>query len=160
MVQLGRANTYDNFQVEFAGIHTCNYRPLAELYDTSSQTYDDSNNLRTTVKNSRYIWPTSTILRLYKDLKNSKFGWPVIIRQVNAIRLIRLEAPHSVHVGQPIRLRCLYETTRGDKLQSLSWYRNGREFYRYQPFERLQPILAFNLSGVNVDVSSQSTRCN
>lgn len=78
-----------------------------------------------------------------------------IIQVAEAIRLIRLDAPHSVEAGQPIRLRCLYET-RGDKLQSLSWYRNGREFYRFQPFERRQPILAFNLTGIQIDVSDIS----
>jgi hypothetical protein len=75
-----------------------------------------------------------------------------IIGKAEAIRLVRLEAPHSIQAGQPLKLRCLYET-RGDKLQSLSWYRNGREFYRYQPFERRQPVLAFNSTGVQVDVS-------
>lgn len=79
------------------------------------------------------------------------------ILQVVAIRLIRVDAPTTIQAGQPLRLRCLYET-RGDKLQSLSWYRNGREFYRYQPFERRQPVLAFNLTGVNVDVSNLSIR--
>lgn len=72
---------------------------------------------------------------------------------VEAIRLTRLDVPQSIQVGQPLKLRCLYET-KGDKLQSLSWYKNGKEFYRYQPFERRQPVLAFNLSGVNVDVSN------
>lgn len=70
----------------------------------------------------------------------------------SAIRLVRLEAPETIHAGQPIRLRCLYET-KGDRLQSLSWYKNGREFYRYQPFERRQPILAFNLTGFTIEVS-------
>lgn len=75
-----------------------------------------------------------------------------MVQLAEAIRLIRLEAPRSIQAGQPIRLRCLYET-RGDKLQSLSWYRNGREFYRFQPYERRQPIIAFNLTGIQVDVS-------
>lgn len=75
-----------------------------------------------------------------------------IIGQAEAIRLVRLEAPHSIQAGQQLKLRCLYET-RGDKLQSLAYYRNGREFYRFQPFERRQPVLAFNSTGVHVDVS-------
>lgn len=82
----------------------------------------------------------------------SPAGWFSIIKQVAAIRLTGIEAPRSVIVGQPIRLRCLYET-KGDKLQSLSWIKNGREFYRYQPSERRHPVLVFNSTGINVDVS-------
>lgn len=74
------------------------------------------------------------------------------INEVSAIRLVRLDAPQSVQAGQPIILRCLADSKR-DRLQSLSWYKNGREFYRYQPFDRAQPILVFNLTGINVDVS-------
>lgn len=91
--------------------------------------------------------PANAIIR-------NHYHWPVssIIKPAQAIRLLRLDAPRTVIAGQPIRLRCFYDT-KGDKLQSLSWYKNGREFYRYQPFERRQPVLAFNLTGVNVDVS-------
>ena len=74
-----------------------------------------------------------------------------IVTLAEAIRVSRLEAPKSVQAGQQIKLRCLIEATRGDRLQSLAWYKNGREFYRFQPFERRQPVLAFNLTGVNVD---------
>lgn len=88
-----------------------------------------------------------------KKLAISRFRsyYPKIV-EVNAIRLIRLDVPLSIQAGQPLRLRCLFET-KGEKLQSLSWYKNGREFYRYQPFERKQPVLAFKLNGVHVDVS-------
>ena len=76
------------------------------------------------------------------------------IHYAEAVRLLRLEAPKSVQVGQSVRMKCLVETNRGgDRLQSLSWYKNGREFFRYQPYERRQPVLAFNLSGVNVDLA-------
>lgn len=85
---------------------------------------------------------------LANGLRKSSF----LFGQVEAIRLTSLEAPTTVSAGQTMRLRCNYET-RGDKLQSLSWYKNGREFFRYQPFERSQPILVFNLTGINVDVS-------
>lgn len=71
---------------------------------------------------------------------------------VDAIRLLRIDSPQSIQAGQPLKLRCLYDP-KGDKLQSLSWYKNGKEFYRYQPFEQRRPVLAFNLTGVNVDVS-------
>jgi hypothetical protein len=95
----------------------------------------------------------SYILFSLKKLANSKWTYTGIVR-VSAIRLIRLDAPLSIQAGQPLRLRCLYET-KGERLQSLSWYKNGREFYRYQPFERKQPVLAFKLNGVHVDVSVQ-----
>lgn len=78
-------------------------------------------------------------------------GWS---SRSGAIRLVRLDAPSQIVEGQPIKLRCLHEN-RGDKLQSLSWSRNGREFYRYQPFERNPQLqhLYFNSSGIQPDVS-------
>lgn len=83
---------------------------------------------------------------------NNLWPLPNIVAFAEAIRLVRVEAPNLVEVGKPIKLRCIYEL-RGEKLQSLAWYKNGREFYRYQPFERRQPVLTFGLAGVNVDVS-------
>lgn len=75
-----------------------------------------------------------------------------MLEQAEAIRLVRIEVPHTAQAGQTVRLRCSVDA-KGDKLHSLSWYKNGREFYRYQPSERRQPVLAFNTTGVQLDVS-------
>lgn len=78
-------------------------------------------------------------------------NWPQAPR-VAAIRILGIEAPNrTILVGQTIKLRC---RTNGDKLHSLSWSKNGQEFYRFQPFERRQQHLFFNLTGVTVDVST------
>lgn len=83
-----------------------------------------------------------------------KANWPQAHR-VAAIRVLSIEAPNrTISVGQTIKLRC---RTNGDKLHSLSWSRNGQEFYRFQPFERRQQHLFFNLTGVTVDVSRRLT---
>lgn len=103
---------------------------------------------------ARFNLAIGSVARFWKTLVEQ----PQIILMAHAIRLIRVEAPKSVQVGEPIRLRCLYEL-RGEKLQSLAWYKNGREFYRYQPAERRQTVLTFSLAGVNVDVSEASDEC-
>uniref|UniRef100_A0A6G1SQ75 Ig-like domain-containing protein n=1 Tax=Aceria tosichella TaxID=561515 RepID=A0A6G1SQ75_9ACAR len=102
---------------------------------------------------AHYEPPTQTIPSSPQQQQLNHRKWSLsIIGMAEAIRLVRIEAPHSIQAGQQLKLRCLYET-RGDKLQSLAWYRNGREFYRFQPFERRQPVLAFNSTGVHVDLS-------
>lgn len=77
-------------------------------------------------------------------------------KPVSAIRLLQIEGPKSVQEGSSIKLRCLYDS-KGDKLSSLSWHKDGKEFYRHQAYDRKLPALVFNQSGINVDVSSCSS---
>lgn len=83
--------------------------------------------------------------------------WFTSHKGAHAIKLLRIEAPERPHAGTPVKLRCVYET-KGDKLQSLSWYKDGHEFYRYQPYERTKQVLIFNQTGVTLDVSKVHIR--
>ncbi len=58
--------------------------------------------------------------------------------------------PHAIR-GQDVKLKCKYDL-QGDKLYSIKWYRNGREFYRYIPSDNPRTTV-FNGDGINVDVS-------
>jgi len=139
-----------NLDEDFSPTKCNEYRLVAKLLTdkTSKKCYPD----RLLKCPGSNLMANGFLISILKRILTAKLAI-LPIRHVDAIRLLHIDAPHTIQAGQPLRLRCLYET-KGDKLQSLSWYKNGREFYRYQPFERRQPVLAFNLTGVNVDVSS------
>lgn len=71
------------------------------------------------------------------------------------IRIARIDGPKSISVGQPLGLKCVVQT-RADKVITLSWSKDGREFYRYQPHDKRNASLAFKMDGVFVDVSTSS----
>eukprot|EP00096_Caligus_rogercresseyi_P002471 TRINITY_DN14604_c0_g1_i1.p1 TRINITY_DN14604_c0_g1~~TRINITY_DN14604_c0_g1_i1.p1 ORF type:complete len:311 (+),score=72.94 TRINITY_DN14604_c0_g1_i1:859-1791(+) len=56
--------------------------------------------------------------------------------------------PHAIR-GQNTRLKCNYDL-QGDKLYSIKWYRNGKEFYRYIPTD-IPSRSIFNGNGIHVD---------
>lgn len=88
---------------------------------------------------------------LNRLLKSLRFGF---VSPVGAIiNVVRIDAPKSIIVGQPITLKCFIEI-RNDKLVSLSWLKDNSEFYRYQPGEK-QRELYFRVKGVNVEVSAE-----
>ena len=63
-----------------------------------------------------------------------------------------LEVPAVRRRGETATLRCLYDMA-GDGLYSVSWYKDGTEFYRYMPSTR-QPKTTFpGVAGTNVNVS-------
>lgn len=78
------------------------------------------------------------------------------IKLVGAIKLLAIDAPKLVQAGQAISLKCLVDS-RKDKLLSLSWSKNGREFYRFEPYSQAKQLyLIFNTTGINLDVSVKS----
>lgn len=99
------------------------------------------------LESAKWSLDLSLIRRYWHRLES---GFPSLLTAY-AIRVISLEvSKNPARVGQVIRLRC---KTSNEKLFSLSWSKNGQEFYRFQPHEKRQPLLFFNLTGVSVDVS-------
>lgn len=115
---------------------------------TTTTTTTNSTIINTDLRD--WPWLTKTLLRPVSALRffSTSFSF---IRYAHCLRLVRIEVPVEIKQGQLAALRCLYDPE-NNKLQSLAWYKNGREFYRYQPYDR-RPILVFNRTGVHVDVS-------
>ncbi|KAM3964299.1 uncharacterized protein ACR2FA_001791 [Aphomia sociella] len=71
---------------------------------------------------------------------------------------IRIEdlriAAHAPEGGEAL-LGCQFDME-GEKLYSVKWYKDGREFYRYTP-ENEPNIMHFPASGVNVDINRSSS---
>ena len=74
----------------------------------------------------------------------------IYILGVYSIRLTRSNLPSHAIVGEDVTLECSYDME-GDKLYSVKWYRNGKEFYRHIPSDS-PPTAVFSQPGLVVDV--------
>jgi len=76
---------------------------------------------------------------------------------VSSIRLTRTLLPSHAILGEDVVLECGYDME-GDRLYSVKWYRNGKEFYRHIPSDS-PPTAVFSQPGLVVDeVHSTETR--
>jgi len=75
-------------------------------------------------------------------------GLPFLVG-ASAIRLTETLLPSHAILGEDVILQCSYDME-GDKLYSVKWYRNGKEFYRHIPSDN--PTTAvFRQPGLYVD---------
>ena len=63
--------------------------------------------------------------------------------------------PHALR-GQKAVMRCNYDLE-GDRLYSVKWYYNQKEFYRFIPSDNPKVTIFNNHRGVNVNVSVSIT---
>lgn len=77
-----------------------------------------------------------------------------VIKGLLGLRLVRIDVPTAVILGNPFWLNCTYNLE-GDFLYSVKWYKNNVEFYRYLPSD-IPPAQKYDLKGVNVDLSKSS----
>ena len=70
---------------------------------------------------------------------------------ISAICLTKTVLPSHALLGEDVILECLYDME-GDKLYSVKWYRNGKEFYRHIPTD-IPPTGFFPQLGLQIDVS-------
>ena len=73
-----------------------------------------------------------------------------------AIRLIDTLLPSHAIQGEDVILQCSYDME-GDKLYSVKWYRNGKEFYRHIPSDN-PPTTVFRQPGLYVDVTNDTDK--
>ena len=78
----------------------------------------------------------------------------LLLADVAGIRLTKTVLPSHALLGEDVILECLYDME-GDKLYSVKWYRNGKEFYRHIPTD-LPPTGVFKQPGLRVDVSEST----
>ncbi|XP_076373891.1 uncharacterized protein LOC143258591 isoform X2 [Tachypleus tridentatus] len=70
---------------------------------------------------------------------------------VATLRIVSLDIPKKVKSGKEVKLTCLYDLE-GDRLYSIKWYRDDKEFYRFVPKDAPQKQY-FPLDGIIVDLS-------
>ncbi|XP_013774698.1 uncharacterized protein LOC106459612 [Limulus polyphemus] len=86
-------------------------------------------------------------------------GWiPVclvfIIKVVHSLRIVSLDIPRNVEIGQKVELMCYYDLGE-DQLYSIKWYRDNIEFFRYMPGDRPH-LHYFPIEGIKVDLRKSS----
>ena len=74
-----------------------------------------------------------------------------LIEEISALRLMMLDVPSPVIVGESVELTCSYELD-GDQLYSVKWYKNSVEFFRYVPND-WPPGQFLPMAGIKVDLS-------
>ncbi|XP_069164046.1 cell adhesion molecule 3-like [Procambarus clarkii] len=95
-----------------------------------------------------------TALLLHYYMAGSACGERMVARQeawqeARQVELIQVEVPEIVRHGDDVQLRCKWDAP-SDKLYSVKWYLNDREFFRYKPEEE-PAIMVHALPGVTVD---------
>ena len=78
------------------------------------------------------------------------------ISVVSALQLNQVIIPKHVMRGDDTNLACLYDL-QGKELYSIKWYKDGKEFYRFEPSTR-QSKKNFPQPGIKVDVSGRFPR--
>ncbi len=89
--------------------------------------------------------------QIYEMLKIIFLGQ---IAGCSSVRLLEdsVIPPHALR-GQKAVMRCNYDLE-GDRLYSVKWYYNQKEFYRFIPTDNPKVTIFNNHRGVNVNVSS------
>ncbi|CRK89294.1 CLUMA_CG003053, isoform A, partial [Clunio marinus] len=76
---------------------------------------------------------------------------------VRCLHLIHVEIPEYVDIRDVVTLSCSYNMGR-DKLNSIKWYKDKQEFFRYAPMMD-QQISTWTVDGVNL-YKEHPFRCN
>lgn len=69
----------------------------------------------------------------------------------SALRITKFHVPKQATLGSTVRFECQYNLE-GEHLYDVKWYKDYREFYRYNPTESPKTKV-FVMRGVKIDVS-------
>jgi len=75
------------------------------------------------------------------------------IRVSGSLTLTSIEFPSHVMLGQSVSMKCNFNQKENQKIDSIKWYKDGREFYRLHPGASAGYIRQFEVLGVNVDTN-------
>jgi len=78
----------------------------------------------------------------------------VAVPGMDCLRLHKVIIPAHVKRGDDVDLACLYDLE-GKELYSTKWYKDGKEFYRFEPSTRQRKKM-FPETGVRVDLSASN----
>ena len=84
----------------------------------------------------------------YASVSNCSF---LLLSVTRCLKLYEVNIPRHVRRGEDTYLACLYDL-RGQELYATKWYKDGKEFFRYEPSNPLQKK-SFPERGIGVDVS-------
>uniref|UniRef100_T1JDL3 Ig-like domain-containing protein n=1 Tax=Strigamia maritima TaxID=126957 RepID=T1JDL3_STRMM len=77
------------------------------------------------------------------------FVFLLLGKGVQCLKIISVDVPSHVQIGQTAVMQCIYELGTDD-LYSVKWYKEKHEFYRYVPKDQ-PPGQVFELNGIRVN---------
>ncbi|XP_037071529.1 uncharacterized protein K02A2.6-like [Pollicipes pollicipes] len=85
-------------------------------------------------------------------VREFRIGGPVWTRAYTAdgLQLYKVRIPTHVKHGEDVNLACLYDLE-GKDLYAIKWYKDGKEFYRYEPATG-RPKKSFPQPGIKVNI--------
>ncbi|XP_058127030.1 uncharacterized protein LOC131290910 [Anopheles ziemanni] len=81
-----------------------------------------------------------------------------VLSNARCLQLKEISVPEVVDVRETVTLTCSYDMGT-HKLNSVKWYKDGREFFRYSPMMP-RSLIYFEVDGVTVDRNSTEQICN
>lgn len=94
---------------------------------------------------------TTPSLNSINSLLTSAFTILLSLSYTGSLTLTSLEFPSHVMLGQSTSLKCSFTRQPSQKLDSIKWYKDGREFYRLHPQDGQRR--EFHAQGVNIDAN-------
>jgi len=91
---------------------------------------------------------------LVEILSKFIFLFLVKIEITGSLTLTSIEFPTHVMLGQSVAMKCSYTKKSDQQIDSIKWYKDGREFYRVHPGISAGYIRQFEVLGVNVDTNT------
>ncbi|XP_037073550.1 uncharacterized protein LOC119094591 [Pollicipes pollicipes] len=82
------------------------------------------------------------------------FLWYSMNTAADGLQLYKVRIPTHVKHGEDVNLACLYDLE-GKDLYSIKWYKDGKEFYRYEPTTG-QPKKSFPQPGIKVNLAASN----
>ncbi|XP_037092376.1 uncharacterized protein LOC119112340 [Pollicipes pollicipes] len=77
-----------------------------------------------------------------------------LVEVAHCLQLYEVIIPRNIRRGEDAYLACLYDLE-GKELYSIKWYKDGKEFYRYEPSTRLRKK-NFPQTGIRVDLDQSN----
>ncbi|XP_063850798.1 uncharacterized protein LOC135094551 [Scylla paramamosain] len=78
-----------------------------------------------------------------------------VLATVTGVQITSLSVPAVVMSGDRAKLTCAFRLAQGDRLYSLTWWKDGTMFYKYLSASPT-PVTTYEAPGIAVDVSASS----
>lgn len=88
------------------------------------------------------------------SIQTTFFFFFVSASLVSNIKLVNVRIANRTVLGSNTNLECAYDLE-GENLYSVKWYKDGDEFFRYQP-KSTPKIQVFEKQGIYIDVSTHT----
>ena len=76
-----------------------------------------------------------------------------MISESTSLVNLKITLPATVRLGDSALLTCNFDISQNTTLYALKWFFENEEFYRFMPNKQKEPKKAFDVRGLQVNVS-------